>query len=121
MRLGGLEIWSSGEMEFWSLVIGGLEIWSSGVLEIWSSGEMEFWSLGVGRSGDLEYLGSGDLEFWRLGVLEIWSSEVRVCWRFGVQEMLSSLDMDFGTLRGTLLRGSSAEHANKERSGACPA
>ena len=61
------------------------------------------------------------MEFWRFrvfGVLEIWSSRIRVFWRFGVQEMLSSLDMDFGTLRGTLLPGSSAEHANKERSGA---
>ena len=50
---------------------------------------------------------SGDLEFWNSGVQEIWS--------------LGNVEFsryDFGTLGGTLLRGSSAEHANKERSGA---
>ena len=36
-------------------------------------------------------------------------------WTFEVQKILSSVDITFGTLCGTLLRGSSAEHANKER------
>ena len=105
-------------------VLGVLEMWSFGALELWCTGDLEFWRNGVlefMRLGGLEIWSSWVLEIWRSGGLEFWTFGVLGFWRFGVQEMLSSLDMDFRTLRGTLLRGSSAEHANKERSGACPA
>ena len=65
---------------------------------MWSFGDLGF---GVPE------IRSSRARFWRLGVLEFR--------RFVVQKILRFVDITFGTLCGTLLRGSSAEHANKER------
>ena len=61
---------------------------------MWSSGDLEF-----GAFGDFEFRNSGVQEILSLGNVEF-------------------SRYDFGTLGGTLLRGSSAQHANKKRSGA---